>query len=113
VIYRSTTALVAAFLIAFAASAFANTVTTWGGFSCRNFLLEISKGEAGEIGVVDDVRWMEGYLSAMAIHLPTKSDPLKYADAETMRDWTNKYCQSNPTKDGAAAADTLFERLNK
>ena len=54
--------------------------------------------------------WLAGYVSAMNLD-PNTPDVLLDTDFEALSAWVDNYCQSNPLRQVATAADRLMDEL--
>jgi hypothetical protein len=85
------------------------TVTVWGRSNCMEWMHERKSAE--DISVIANIRWVEGYLSALNKVVPG-GDRLGNIDAAVFEDWIDEFCARNPRMDLGDAADDLFLRLS-
>lgn len=64
------------------------------------------------IGGVSNRAWALGYVSGLAGASP-RENILRDLDSDTVLDWIDRYCQSNPSQGVSEAVNEMFRRLGR
>ena len=95
------------------------TVTILGGQTCKEWTKahRAIQGPAPELfgGIMRnaDISWLIGYASGINMASHQNQNMLRDLDADTLTDWTDRYCEKNMDRDVTDAVEALFKRLGR